>query len=324
MTKRLVVFSVWLLLFGCSAGPGTVPASGRNAGADPASLPCIPTASAPDRLANQPGYRQLDFSVQAAGSGLPMRLTGADIRLFSGTREIPVAFFQAQPVTVGILVDTSASMSRRLAVIGTALARLVRGLNPHDEFFLVTFSDRPHLVVSPTADRDLIVSQLHLLNASGGRALYDAIVKGMSIASRGCNARKALLVVTNGMDNASLASIEQVIEEAQAGDVPIYSVGIGTSNLFRTDCAANGKVACVDSKTLALLAKDTGGETFVVAKTGDPGSLSNAITAAAGRIGGHYVVGFVAPASPGGVRLELAGHNGDMTLKIDSGQGAHR
>jgi len=134
------------------------------------------------------------------------------------------------PASIGIVVDTSGSMSWKLAAAEAALQHFVRTLNPSDQFFLIAFSDRAFLLQDFTDNPAGLNRAIGLLHAYGRTALYDAVVKGLQKVEQGRWPKKTLLVMTDGMDNASSNSLDGAIQAARRGGVLIYTVGLGTTD----------------------------------------------------------------------------------------------
>ncbi len=134
------------------------------------------------------------------------------------------------PASIGIVVDTSGSMSWKLAAAEAALQHFVRTLNPRDQFFLIAFSDRAFLLQDFTDNPAGLNRAIGMLHAFGRTALFDAVVKGLNKVEQGRWPKKTLLVMTDGMDNASSNSLDGAIQAARRGGVLIYTVGLGTTN----------------------------------------------------------------------------------------------
>ena len=133
-----------------------------------------------------------------------------DLTLYEDGIQRPVLSFQRDvetPASIGIVVDTSGSMSWKLAAAEAALQHFVRTLNPNDQFFLIAFSDRAFLLQDFTDNPAGLNRAIGLLHAQGRTALYDAVVQGLQKVEQGRWPKKALLVMTDGMDNASSNSL---------------------------------------------------------------------------------------------------------------------
>lgn len=136
------------------------------------------------------------------------------------------------PATVGLLIDSSASMhSNRHLIIAGATA-FAEASQPGDEFFALTFNEEVYPALPPAAPFTSDSSVLHAalergITARGRTALYDALSAGLDYLERGSRERKVLIVVSDGGDNASrLATRERVISKAQASNAVIYTVAV--------------------------------------------------------------------------------------------------
>ncbi len=161
------------------------------------------------------------------------------------------------PVRVGLVLDTSGSMEKTLdEVQRVALGFLRNLLRPTDRAFVVAFSDRPVLLQPMTREFDALGRSLLGLRAEGMTALYDAVVFSLFQFS-GVRGRRALVVLTDGADNASQHTSDHVVELAARTGAMVFAIGVdlGPSEL-RTRAG------------LQRLARATGGEAFFVARGG--------------------------------------------------------
>src|SRR5689334_13981034 len=126
-------------------------------------------------------------------------------KLFDNKIEQTVTHFSMddEPLAVGLVFDTSGSMSNKLRRSRLAASAFFRTANPEDEFFLVEFNDTPRLLVQLTTDVESIQNQLTFSQARGRTALLDAIMLAMHEMKRSTKNRKALLVISDGGDNCS-------------------------------------------------------------------------------------------------------------------------
>jgi VWFA-related protein len=144
-----------------------------------------------------------------------------------------IALFTGEdsPVTVGVLVDSSGSMRQdRDRVIAAATAFAERS-HPNDEIFGLAFNEfvRAALPASAPFTNDPGVFRLALaaaMGAQGRTAMYDAIRSGLTYVTKGSHPRRVLILVGDGGDNASRATFDQVLKEAQASNAAIYTVGV--------------------------------------------------------------------------------------------------
>jgi Ca-activated chloride channel homolog len=131
------------------------------------------------------------------------------------------------PVSMGILIDNSGSMRDKRAKVAAASLALVKASNPDDEEFLVNFNDEPYLDQPFTNDIKKLEQALDRLDTRGGTAMRDAISLSIDYAKEhGKRDKKVLVVVTDGNDNTSNITLEQLIRKARQSDVLIYSIGL--------------------------------------------------------------------------------------------------
>ena len=131
------------------------------------------------------------------------------------------------PVSMGIIIDNSGSMRDKRAKVAAASLDLIRASNPQDEVFVVNFNDDAYLDQSLTNDIKKLETALEHYDTKGGTAMRDAIAMSIDyVKEKGKKDKKVLIVVTDGNDNTSNISLEDVVRKAQQSDVLIYSVGI--------------------------------------------------------------------------------------------------
>ncbi|HEY1526111.1 MAG TPA: VWA domain-containing protein [Candidatus Angelobacter sp.] len=132
------------------------------------------------------------------------------------------------PVSIGIVVDNSGSMRTKRAAVTKAVLNLIQASNPQDEVFVVNFNDDPYLDQDFTNKLDPLREALDRVDSRGGTALYDAVIASADHLAKGAKKeKKALLVVTDGVDNESRESLESAIRKVQDDNGPtIYTIGI--------------------------------------------------------------------------------------------------
>jgi Ca-activated chloride channel family protein len=223
------------------------------------SLPLVPP---PPGAADRP-----TISVTAELVLLPVRVTDAngnpvsgmslrDFRVYEDGRAQDITMFQKgdAPVTVGLLVDHSRSMRTKLSEVVAAVSAFARSSNPRDEMFVVDFNDNVSLELPGgrpfTSNVKELESALTAVSAQGRTALYDAVVEGLQHLSLGHWDRKALIIVSDGGDNASQHNYSEVLALAQGSQVMIYSIGLvdetgqeENPNLLKRLCKDTGGLA---------------------------------------------------------------------------------
>jgi Ca-activated chloride channel family protein len=140
-----------------------------------------------------------------------------------------IAFFSndEQPVSVGIILDLSGSMAEeKIIAARQALGEFIQWSNPNDEFFLIGFNERVHLLRDFTPSADNIVSSVVLTEAAGRTAVCDAVYLGIEKVLQGRYPRRALLLISDGQDNASHYTYQHLRDLIKETDILIYSIGI--------------------------------------------------------------------------------------------------
>ena len=130
-----------------------------------------------------------------------------DFRVYEDDKPQPITHFDRErvPVSLGIVLDTSASMAgEKMAAARAALRRfLFELLDSDDEVFLYRFDSTPELVVGWTTDRRRVGDELARLQPNGGTALYDAVAEAIPLAQAGRHKKKALVIISDGNDTSS-------------------------------------------------------------------------------------------------------------------------
>jgi Ca-activated chloride channel homolog len=162
------------------------------------------------------------------------------------------------PVSLGVLIDSSGSMYDKRSAVNQASLDLIKLSNPQDEAFLVDFSWEAFIDQDFTSDPAKLQQGLSYIKSSGGTAIYDALVASADYLSKNAkHPKQVLLIVTDGEDNASSATLETAIRRIQDLDGPtIYCIGL----LFGSDTdRAEARHA---RRVLEALAEQTGGVAY--------------------------------------------------------------
>jgi len=159
------------------------------------------------------------------------------------------------PVSLGLIIYSSASMTDKRDRVAAAALALVQSSNPDDEVFIVNFAETPSLDVDFTNDTAQLKKGLARVDSHGETAMRDAIRTAIEhLKGRNKKDKKVLVVVTDGNDNSSLASLESVMRAAQQSEVLIYSVALlGDETPHEADRA---------KRALDALAHATGGQVY--------------------------------------------------------------
>jgi VWFA-related protein len=201
------------------------------------------------------------------------------------------------PVSLGILIDSSGSMYDKRAAVDAASLDLVRLSNRQDEAFLVDFSSEAYIDQDFTGDINKLQQGLTYVKSSGGTALYDAVIASADyLAKNGKRPKQVILLVTDGDDNASSATLEQAIRRVQELDGPaIYCIGL----LFGEDVSRSESRHA--KQVLTELAEQTGGEAYFPRALKDVDALAREV---AQDIRQQYTIEYrsTKPPSQGGYR----------------------
>jgi Ca-activated chloride channel family protein len=165
-------------------------------------------------------------------------------------------------VSVGILVDTSGSMSYKLEQAREAVLQFCEMANPQDEFFLITFADTPRLITDFTGSAEHIENDLLTARSKGETSLLDAIYMGVRKMRNARYARKALLILSDGGDNHSRYTEKDVKSALRESDVMVFAVG--TYERYVTT-----QEELLGPALLGTVAEITGGQSFTITNAGE-------------------------------------------------------
>ena len=169
-------------------------------------------------------------------------------------QEISAFWSENVPISAGIVVDTSGSMRDKLDQLRLVAAQFLNAANPQDEFFLVEFSGSAELASGFTNDTGQIQNQLSGIQARGGTVLREAIYRAMEEMKNARNPSRVLLVISDGEDNSSSLSQEDLRNAARSANVQIYAI------TFAAPADAAGR----ERAFLREIAEQSGGQQFVV------------------------------------------------------------
>ena len=252
-----------------------------------------------------------------------MDLKQSDFHIWEdGAPQTPNSFtHQDLPVSMGLIVDNSGSMRDKRGAVNGAAMTLVRDSNPKDAAFVVNFSDRAFLDQGFTSDISLLDRGLSHFDSRGTTAMYDAVAASADeLSKHGKNPKQALLIITDGADNASRLSLEQAIRRVQnLGGPVVYTIGL----LFDAEPQESQRAR----SSLDMLSEETGGVAYFPRALGDVDSIARDV---AQDIRNQYVVGYhsTKPSSIEGYRtihVEVrAPRHGRLIVRTRKGYFAHR
>ena len=232
----------------------------------------------------------IPVTVTDANDRLITGLGKENFKLFDNKVEIAITQFAQEdtPVSVGIVFDCSGSMGPKLEKARAATAEFMRTANPEDEFSLVAFSDRVRLMADFTSRPEDIENRLLFMRSGGETALLDAIYLMIERLEHAKNARRAILIISDGGDNASRYTAREVKNRLRESEVQIYSIGIFEPLSMR----GRTPEEIMGPALLDALAGQTGGRLFEV---NDINELAGAAAEIGRALRNQYVLGF-APA----------------------------
>jgi len=174
-----------------------------------------------------------------------------------GPQEIRTFANEDAPVSIGIILDLSGSMSSKLVRAKASILEFIKTANPQDEFFVIGFNDRPELIEDFTSSVEDIQARLATVRAGHRTALLDAIYYGVAKMKEAKHQRKALLVVSDGGDNRSRYTAGEVRAQVREADVEMYAMGIFDPYAATTEERAGPQL-------LNDVCEETGGRLFRV------------------------------------------------------------
>lgn len=161
------------------------------------------------------------------------------------------------PVSLGILFDVSGSMSgEKIGKARNALERFINTSHPSDEYFLIAFNSRAQLLMDRTRDGEAVLRKLTLVQPRDDTALYDAVYLGVERVTRGSHQKRAMLIISDGQDNASRYNFGEVRRLLKESDVVTYAVGIMDSGDASSSLGMQGQ------SFLDEITSVTGGKSF--------------------------------------------------------------
>jgi Ca-activated chloride channel homolog len=229
----------------------------------------------------------LNVSVTDKSGGFVSGLAENNFLVYEDGRQQEIQTFHQEdaPVSVGLVIDTSGSMRPKMPYAVAAAATFLSLSNPEDQVFVVNFNEAVEFGlpegVPYTSDRTLLEGALKKGSPQGQTALYDALYAALMHLRQAPLKKRVILLISDGGDNRSRRTLEEVLVEAKASNVLIYSIG-----LYDED--AKDK----DPGVLKRLAQLSGGQSFLPY---DPVRALQACRQIAADIRAQYSIGYAAP-----------------------------
>jgi Ca-activated chloride channel family protein len=200
----------------------------------------------------------------------------------SSPQEIRTFSSEDAPVSLGVIFDSSGSMSSKMDRAKDAVIEFFKTANPQDEFFMITFSDSPEEITDFTNSVDDIQGRLVYAVPKKRTALLDAIYMGISKMRQAKYAKKALLIISDGGDNHSRYTEGEIKSLVKEADVMIYAIGI----YDRYFASAEERLG---PGLLTEITELTGGRAFTI---DNPNDLADVATKIGIELRNQYVLGY--------------------------------
>ena len=249
------------------------------------TAPTPPITTDPDDapLRIQTDLVTLTLTVQDDWGRVVSNLSKKHFSVFEDGVEQEISFFEDvdAPASIGIIYDVSGSMGGgKIQRSRRALQRFMLTSHPSDEYSLITFSDKVQLLADRTRDIDSVLDKLTLVKPGGNTAFYDGVYLGADRVMRGSHNKKALLIISDGIDNSSRYTFNEMRRFLKESDVIIYGIGI----------YGDGDRGAGES-ALTRLAESTGGRAFFPGFT--DGSFDEICERIALELRHQYSIGYV-------------------------------
>jgi len=233
-------------------------------------------------------------------------LTKDDFRVYEDDEPQDVQIFERQDKvdsSIGLAMDTSGSMVDIIPFMTRGIRDFTRALPRTDDYFVVSFGTNVRLVHTSSQPRKDLEDALTRVRAFGTSSLYDGLLYSMERLERSDRPRKALIVFTDGDDNASNVSHSQVVEEVQSSAVLLYFIAIGSPVL-------------VDSHTLEPLSDLSGGRTLYISKQEAVSPVMEQIRT---ELSQQYYLGYYVSKRPGFHRLRVEVPGRSLRVRAKTG-----
>jgi Ca-activated chloride channel homolog len=207
-----------------------------------------------------------------------------NFQLFEGNTPQEIRSFSSEdaPVSLGVIFDSSGSMSSKMDRAKDAVVEFFKTANPQDEFFMITFSDEPEEVSDFTSSVDEIQNKLVFAVPRRRTALLDAIYMGVSKMRHAKYPKKALLIISDGGDNHSRYTENEIRSVVKEADVMIYAIGI-------YDRYASAMEERLGPQLLSDITELSGGRAFTI---DNPNDLADVATKIGVELRNQYVLGY--------------------------------
>jgi VWFA-related protein len=231
-------------------------------------------------------------------------------------------------VSVGILIDTSISMDRKMRTATDAVNRFLRDIHKDDDIFLMGFARRVDLLHDFTSDRNKLAKRMQSIDLALGTSFFDAIRDGLRKVRSGRHDKKALLAITDGENTTGVTNRDQMLAAVRDSETLVYSLGTAPETYADTTehvpfslpggpgapqmpalprgvnvrgAAMRNQMDSVNMRVLNDIGEASGGRAFLVAETfigGSTTQMDKALGQIADELRSQYTIGYY-PASAG-------------------------
>ena len=315
MTQRLVGVAL-LLALALAAGPAAFPQALKNKAEDIRVDVTVTAITIAVTVQDKSGSRYIND------------LTQKDFTVFENNEKRTITHFKHDfeaPLSLAVLLDVSGSMAiqDKLEEAKVGLRNMVTNvLSPRDEVSLLIFADGQVEVAAPFAtDRTVFLRELDKVQAYGQTALNDAVAVSPEFANRGRNEKRALLLITDGVENDSQLSPDQALEIARTVDVPIYTIGykipLNDQLLAQLKRGKNvTSTGIVD--TLTKFSMATGGKAFFV---NQPAEMAEVLRGLKQEQSHQYIIGYTSYKDASGQYRRIRVETPNKKYKVRTRQG---
>lgn len=226
----------------------------------------------------------LHTTVFDKGGNLVMGLPKTAFRAYEDGVPQSLKLFRREdvPVSMGIIIDNSGSMKTKFEKVKLAAQSLVGASNPQDEVFLINFNDDVYRDADFTSDPQKLAQGLAKIDCKGGTAMRDALRSGILYAkAKGKHDKKVIVLVTDGDDNMSETTLEEVVREAQQREVLVYAIALLSEE--EHEAAKRARQA------LDIITRATGGHVWYPKDTDEVGRIALQV---ARDIRSQYILGY--------------------------------
>ena len=180
--------------------------------------------------------------------------------VYEGNQAQQIRYFSNEdsPISVGLILDVSSSMQDKIDTERAAVEQFFNNANPEDDYFAITFNNRPRVLSDVAQSITGIETELGLVKPSGSTALLDAIYLGLSKLRDAHYSRRALVIISDGGDNSSRYKLREIKSLIAESDVMVYAIGIFGTSPFKSFEEAMG------GRWLSGMTDVTGGKTTTI------------------------------------------------------------